>query len=150
MKLPFRLPFSLPELNLSEIFDFSRREIRIIVIAVSALLFCAVMITVIVIAAGSPDKSVQASAFTASAPPVVYDNGAVVIPASEKPFLSDFILSDDEMEERFTEAVNFREPIETWTDEQVQQYWIDLDEIAEDLMEMEAGRTIRNIFADVK
>jgi hypothetical protein len=41
MKLPFRLPFSqqLKDLNLSEKFDFSSKELKIIGIALGSLLF---------------------------------------------------------------------------------------------------------------
>ncbi|MBI9105478.1 MAG: hypothetical protein JEZ04_01970 [Spirochaetales bacterium] len=69
---------------------------------------------------------------------------------TQKPFLFDFIIYEDRMEESFTETIRFREVLDSWSSEMVEQFWTDPKIIAVDLMEMESQKVIKDIFADVK
>jgi len=148
MKLPFRLPFNLPKinLNLSGVFNFSRKEILIISTSAGAVILFAVSISLIV-AVSRGSSSGEAPAAQGVFSEIEADEG---FESKQKPFLSDFLIYQDRMAESFTEAVSYREPLRSWSDEQVQQFWIDPDLIAIDLMEIEARKVIKDIFADVR
>jgi hypothetical protein len=144
MKIP-KLPFKLPDLrgSLSGMFDFSRKEIAIALIVTSAAVAAALVITVIVIS--STGRSGSASGTTSNA---VTEAGST-FSASKKPFLSDFLLYEDELEENFTGVIYSRERLSKWSKEQVEKYWIDPRIIVVDQLELETKKLILDIFADV-
>lgn len=144
MKLP-KLPLNLTGLSsgLTRVFSFSRREAAIIIISVSAVLAAALIITVIAVTvSGKSTVSLRTKKITADAP----DVGSNIV---DRPFLSDFIIYEDSLEESFTGVIYSREPSKKWSSEKVEEYWIDPREIAADQLEKEAEKLIRDIFADV-
>ena len=71
------------------------------------------------------------------------------VSAVDKPFVSDFMLLEDNLEETFTGYVRSREPMDSWSMEMVDKYRVDPEIIAIEHMEKEAEKVIRDIFADV-
>ncbi len=130
---------------ISKTFSFGRRELLIILSVFGVTVIAAVIITVIVISRsgrGSFDKAQNQD----YQPVAEYVRNPEV---SEKPFLSDFMLYEDQMEESFTGVVYSRERRESWSDEQAGQYWQEPEEILADQLEIESEKIIKDIFADV-
>ena len=140
MKLPFRLPFSIPKpgFSLSDVFSLGRREL-VIILTVSASVLVAALIVAVLLTLPSGNRE--------SAPAQASETAR---PASDRAFLSDYIIYDDVLEKRLTEPVRFREPPETWGPEQVRLFWTEPSEIGADVLEIEAEKTVRSIFADVR
>ena len=144
MKLP-ELPFDLSRVrdSIAEVFNIGRREGIIIIASVSGALIAAVLITVIVLTvSGRASVSSEKTVEIVPMPSVVTDPG-------EKPFLSDFILYEDRMEESFTGVVYSREQLQKWSDKQVEEYWVEPETILAGQLEKETDKIIRDIFADV-
>ena len=107
MKMP-KLPFRIPLPNLSEVFSFTRRDVMIISAVTGSVLIAAITIIIIVSIARSGTPAVGAD----TAEPVEdLQPGA----RQEAPFLSDFIILPDRMEDSFTGFVRSREPVDSWT-----------------------------------
>ena len=142
MKIP-KLPFELPELKggLSRIFNFNRREVIIIGVSVAAVLVAALII--VVLNAGSRSTV----ALRKNEIPVAAEEVGGII--ADRPFLSDFIIYEDSLEESFTGIIYSRESSGSWSDDQIEKYWIDPREIATDQLEKDAEKIIRDIFANV-
>ncbi|HAK44640.1 MAG TPA: hypothetical protein DCO79_01795 [Spirochaeta sp.] len=144
MKIP-KLPFSFPQLRerLSETFSFSRREIIITAAVIVSAAVAAVIIIAVVSSAGrgtsgESDETAELYSFEDSA-----------VSGGDLPFLSDFIIYEDKLQESFTGVILSREPVKQWTDEQVEEYWIEPESIAAEHLEQETEKIIRDIFADV-
>lgn len=125
------------------VISLRRRERIIIGVTVLSAAFAAFVITAVVsIASGKaasrmPDGEMQA----------VYENAEYNL--QRKAYVRDFMLYDDELEEGMTGLVLSREPMESWSREQVEEFWIDPQDIAADHLEAECDKLIRDIFADV-
>ena len=145
MKLPDFLPdFSGLTGRLTEIFQFSGNDRRLVLIIAGGAAAVAAIAVIIIIAgsgalsrADSSDMEAGSSEYYGTDEP------------GERPFFSDFIFPENPLEESMTGTVRFREPTEQWTDEQVQQFWINPAGIADDILEKEADKAVRDIFADV-
>lgn len=144
MTLP-ELPGKLTDLikRFSRIFSFSRREAVVIAVSVSVVLAAALIITVIALTAGG--KSTAAVRDGKESADMQNIGSAV----SDRPFLSDFIIYEDSLEESFTGLIYSREPMEQWSDEEIEEYWIDPKRIAADQLEKDVEMLVRDIFADV-
>ena len=62
--------------------------------------------------------------------------------------LNDFQLQNPD-QDRPSETYLLREKMERWSDEQVNKFWIPLDEIALDILMEENDRRIEDIFKDI-
>lgn len=137
-----KLPFRLPQIDLSGIFSFSHRELKIILILfVSVLGIALILISGSLIIRGTNKAEVSGY----SVPQAV--QGAEL--STEKPLLSDFMLYDDKLNPETAEYLLSREPQSRWSSEFIDQYWIEQDEITRELLEMELEKKIREIYADV-
>lgn len=143
MKIP-KLPQifrDVPE-SLAGIFSFSRREVIIAAAGIAVLASAAFIITAAVAVSKRPDVPVSA----ANVEKALSDQ---ILPVAERPFLSDFIIYEDKIQESFTGAVYSREPLDRWSDEMVDEYWIDPKKIAIEHLEQDVEKTVMDIFADV-
>ena len=126
---------------------FGRRGLIIVSALSLVLIFSLAMI--IVILAGSSGKDEAAAGDAEAAVEFAGETGED--PAlKEKPFLSDFIIYEDVLEKRLTEPVYFREVVNGWSSEQVELFWVEPAEIGARLLELEADKTVKGIFADVR
>ena len=137
MKIP-RLPFEI-----SGIFSFNKREIIITIATVSAAVIIAIVITVIVISVKNRANRPAEDVFSER----VYSEDYVS--ADERPFLSDFIIYEDKLQESFAGVKYSRREKSRWTEEDIKPYWIEPQEIAAEQLERDAEKIIRDIFADV-
>jgi len=143
MKIP-KLPQIFRDVSesLAGIFSFSRREFIIAAAGIAVLAAAAFIITAAVAVSKRPDVPVSA----ANVEKALSDQ---ILPVAERPFLSDFIIYEDKIQESFTGAVYSREPLDRWSDEMVDEYWIDPKKIAIEHLEQDVEKTVMDIFADV-
>lgn len=145
MKRP-ELPLIFSDISekLSGIFNFSRREAVIVITVVSAAVVSALVITIIVMSVkGGTVAEVAVDSYEIPA----VNQGEV--PRAERPFLSDFIIYENKLQESFTGVIYSRPPVTQWTDEEVRKYWIPPEEIAIEHLQQESEKIIMDIFADV-
>ena len=71
------------------------------------------------------------------------------VPAEERPFLSEFIIYEDKLQESFTGVKYYNEPKDHWSDEDIARFWVAPKEIAAEHLEIDAEKAIMDIFADV-
>ncbi len=137
-----KLPFKLPQIDLSGIFSFSHRELRIILI----IFISVIGIAVILIAGSLIIRGTKKPAAAGYSIPQSVDGSAL---SAEKPLLSDFMLYDDNLNPETSEYLLSREPQSRWSSDFTDQYWIDQKEITRELLEIELEKKIREIYADV-
>ncbi len=142
MKRP-ELPINISNIlkQLSGIFNFSRQQLMIALGVFIAVIASAVIITVIVtVSSGSSGVRKTDDINSAAANEIIQ---------TERPYLSDFMLIEDNLEKSFTGIVYSREILQSWSQEQIDRYWVDPEEIVADQLEEEAEKDIMDIFADV-
>ncbi len=142
MKRP-ELPINISNIlkQLSGIFNFSRQQLMIAFGVFIVAIASAVIITVIVtVSSGSSGVRKTDDINSAAANEIIQ---------TERPYLSDFMLIEDNLEKSFTGIVYSREILQSWSQEQIDRYWVDPEEIVADQLEEEAEKDIMDIFADV-
>ncbi|MDC7225823.1 MAG: hypothetical protein PQJ61_03550 [Spirochaetales bacterium] len=143
MKLPnLKELFSSLGESLARVFSFSRKEVVVIISVISAVLIVSMVFAVIVAGAGKRNNVADTNNYSG------FDS-SISSAGGELPFLSDFMIDEDRLQESFTGPVFSREGRTVWSAEDIEKYWIDPAAIAAEHLKIESEKIIRDLFADV-